>query len=298
MIVIFGGTGGVGRQITDLLACNGVRVRVVTRTPDRATVPAGVDVHKGDLHDHDAVVRALHGAEAVVCTAHGGNGKGRNGPTGIEGAAIPRLIDTAVDRALRQFVYVSTASARADSPVGFFRHKFAVEERLRSSGLPFAIIRPTHLLDTWVPTLAESIAGKGKAIVMGTGQNPVSWVAGADIAQVAAALALRAGDGLTVELGGPEALPLRHLNELIAVALGAQINKEQAMSARMLATMSLLARPVNEVLSRQMGMGALLDTRPQTVESSAAWRRFEVVPTPPRIWLTENLSALQKKEGF
>lgn len=298
MIVIFGGTGRVGRQVTDLLVRGGVQVRVVTRDPRRATVPRCADVVKGDLHDSDSVVRALQGAQALVCSAHGGEGKGQNGPKGIEGAVIPRLIDAAKSNGgLRQFVYFSSGSARPDSPVEFFRLKFAVEERLRSSGLPFSIIRPTHLMDTWVPMLADSITGKGKAMGIGAGENPVSWVAGADVAQVAAALASQTGNGFTADLGGPEAVPLRRVNELIATTLGVQIKGEQKMSAGMLTVMSRMMKPFNEVLSRQMKMGVVLDTRPQIVDASAIWQRFDVTPTPLRGWLRQNLPIEPKKEG-
>jgi uncharacterized protein YbjT (DUF2867 family) len=274
MIVVFGGTGRVGRQIVELLRQEGKAVRVVTRDPTRAHAVHGVEVVAGNVHDERTLVRAVTGAQAIVCTVQGGNGKGDNGPKGIEGAGIPSLIGAARDSAVENFVYISSASARADSPVEFFRLKFEVEGLLRTSGLPYSILRPTHLMDTWVETLAESITKKGKATVFGSGTSPVSWVAGEDIAKVAAALALRPGEGWSPDLGGPEALPLTEVNKLIAASLGLQIKGESKMPVGMLRAMSPLTRPFNEVLARRMQMGALLDTQAQIVDSSAVWTRF------------------------
>ncbi|MBT2235644.1 SDR family oxidoreductase [Nonomuraea sp. NEAU-A123] len=287
MIVVFGGTGRVGRQIVEQLRHEGKAVRVVTRDPASANAVQGVEVVAGDIHDRRTLVRAASGAEAIVCTIQGGDGKGNNGPKGIEGSGIPSLIGIACDTAVENFVYISSASARADSPVGFFRLKFEVERLLRTSGLPYSILRPTHLMDTWVEMLAGSITKKGKATVLGSGTSPVSWVAGKDVARVAAALAIHPGEGWSADLGGPEALPLTKVNELIAASLGLRINGQNKMPVGMLRVMSPLTRPFNEVLARQMQMGALLDTQPQIVDSSAVWARFGE-PLSLSAWLEVN----------
>lgn len=287
MIVVFGGTGKVGRQIVDQLRNDRHIVRVVTRDPSSARVAGDVEVVAGDLHDRQSLVRAVTGASAIVCTAQGGGGKGANGPRGVEGAGIPSLIGVAQDAAIEHFVYFSTASARPDSPVEFFRLKFEVEHTLRTSGLPFSILRPTHLMDTWVEMLAESITKKGKAMVLGSGANPVSWVAGEDVARVAAALAVRPGEGVSADLGGPEALTLTQVNELIAAALSTRIKGENKMPLGMLRAVSTLMKPFNQALARQMQMGVLLDTQPQLVDSSAVWAQYGQ-PLSLSAWLERN----------
>lgn len=287
MIVVFGGTGKVGRQIVDQLRNDRHTVRVVTRDPSSARVAGDVEVVAADLHDRQSLVRAVTGASAIVCTAQGGGGKGANGPRGVEGTGIPSLIGVAQDAAIEHFVYFSTASARPDSPVEFFRLKFEVERTLRTSGLPFSILRPTHLMDTWVEMLAESITKKGKAMVLGSGANPVSWVAGEDVARVAAALAVRPGEGWAADLGGPEALTLTKVNELITASLSTRIKGENKMPLGMLRTMSTLMKPFNQALARQMQMGVLLDTQPQLVDSSAVWARYGR-PLSLSAWLERN----------
>jgi len=294
MIVVFGGTGRVGRQIVEQLRSQNRPVRVATRAPGHISPPprGAIEIARCDLLDRGALARALSGAEVVVCTAHGGEGKGANGPRGI-----PQLIEAATDLPLKHFVYISTASSRADSPVEFFRLKAQVEGRLRDSGIRYSILRPTHLLDTWVPMLAKSLATKGRALVIGAGTNPVSWVAGTDIAAAAARLCQESGSGLVADLGGPEPLSLRELNEHLARALGVTARRTTVMSRGTLRLGSRLLSHLNEVMSRQMQMGLLLDSRPQATDSSSPWQRLGVRPTPVDQWLEVHLPPLLTEWG-
>lgn len=284
MILVIGGTGRLGAKIIKLLGRD-VEVRVMTRDrqPDRERWP-GVDLVHGDLRDTESTVRALRGVDTVVCTAHGGDSAGDNGPRHLEGNAIPRLIDVAANASLRQFIYVSSASARADSPAEFFRLKAAVEHRLRTSGIPYSILRPTHLMETW-SFLGESLVKRARAMVLGNGRNPVSFVAADDVAQVATRLTVEDGQGLVADLGGPEALTLAEVNELLAAAFGVTVKRHTRLSPGMLRVSSRVLRPFREVASRQMLFGALLDTRPQVVDSTPMWHRFNVTPLTFDQWL-------------
>lgn len=301
MIVVFGGTGTVGRRTARLLFLEGQQVRVVSRVPDRAcsNLPAGVEVVGGDVLDASSLRSALSGAAAVVCTVQGGDGQGANGPRGIEGRGIPNLVRAARASQVAHFVYVSSASARPDSPAGFFRLKAAAESELRASGIRYSILRPTHLLDTWTPVLARPLAAKSRAMLIGRGSNPVSWVAGDDIAAVAAWRAAAAGDdSRTLDLGGPEALTMRQLNERLEQALGVQAKGTTAMPPAALRLASGLLKPFNEVLARQMQFGLLLDSQPQAINSRAAWEDAGVTPTTVADWLRTHLPAYLAEWGL
>jgi uncharacterized protein YbjT (DUF2867 family) len=284
VILVIGGTGRLGTKIIKLLGRD-VDLRVMTRDrrPDRQRWP-GVDLVHGDLRDAESTVRALRGVDTVVCTAHGGESAGDNGPRHLEGRAIPRLIDVAANVSLRQFIYVSSASARADSPAEFFRLKAAVEHRLRVSGIPYSILRPTHLMETW-SFLGESLVKRARAMVLGSGRNPVSFVAADDVAQVAARLTVEEGEGLVADLGGPQALTLDEVNEVLAAAFGVTVKRHIRLSPAMLRIGGRVLRPFQEVTSRRMLFGALLDTQPQVIDSTLMWRRFDVTPLTFGEWL-------------
>ncbi|WP_433726909.1 SDR family oxidoreductase [Nocardia sp. CA-129566] len=289
MFLVVGGTGVVGRHVVERAVESGARVRVLTREAGHA--PSGAEVAVGDLRDADSVATALAGVTRVVCTVHGGEGVGRNGPRGIEGAALPGLIDAAETAGVRNFVYVSATSAEVDSPVDLFRGKAQVEARLSRGRMPYVILRPTHLMETWVPMLADSLVKSSRALIFGSGDNPVPFVSGADIASAAVQFAARPGSGQTVELGGSDDWTLRELNTAIAGRLGIAITKETVLSARILRMSAAAVRPFNELQARRMRLGALLDSRPQTLDAAGAWSELGIAPTPLSDWLDRHLPA-------
>ncbi|WP_433680499.1 SDR family oxidoreductase [Nocardia sp. CA-119907] len=289
MFLVVGGTGVVGRQVVERAVESGARVRVLTRAEGHA--PPGAEVAVGDLHDSDSVATALTGVTCVVCTVHGGEGKGRNGPRGMEGSALPGLIDAAETAGVANFVYVSATSAEVDNPVDLFRGKAQVEARLSRGRMPYTILRPTHLMETWVPMLADSLVKSSRALIFGSGDNPVPFVAGTDIASAAVQFASRPANRRTVELGGPDDWTLRELNTVIAERLGIAISKETALSVRMLRMSAAAVRPFNEVQARRMRLGALLDSRPQTVDPAGVWTELGIAPTPLSDWLDRHLPA-------
>ncbi|MQA83382.1 MAG: NAD(P)H-binding protein [Streptosporangiales bacterium] len=74
VILVTGATGNVGRHVVSQLLGSGTAVRALSRAPDSAGLPAGVDVVRGDLSVPDTMEPALDGVETVVsglAYAHG-----------------------------------------------------------------------------------------------------------------------------------------------------------------------------------------------------------------------------------
>src|SRR5918998_3327640 len=55
VILVTGATGNVGRQVVSQLLDTGAAVRALTRDPDSAGLPDGVDVVRGDLSVPDTL---------------------------------------------------------------------------------------------------------------------------------------------------------------------------------------------------------------------------------------------------
>ncbi|MFK4082495.1 SDR family oxidoreductase [Kribbella sp. NPDC020789] len=64
-VLVIGATGHTGRHVVAGLRAAGVTVQALTRTPDRADLPADVRLIQGDLRDPAAVRRAAAGADAA-----------------------------------------------------------------------------------------------------------------------------------------------------------------------------------------------------------------------------------------
>jgi len=65
-ILVTGATGNIGRKLVDHLLAKGASdVRALTNDPDRAPLPAGVDVVKGYLREVETVPAALEGVDRM-----------------------------------------------------------------------------------------------------------------------------------------------------------------------------------------------------------------------------------------
>src|ERR1700757_4261539 len=64
-ILITGSTGVIGSQVIAQLRGQGVEVRALTRSPEKARFPAGVTAVKGDLSDLDSTRQALTGVSTL-----------------------------------------------------------------------------------------------------------------------------------------------------------------------------------------------------------------------------------------
>jgi nucleoside-diphosphate-sugar epimerase len=68
-ILVTGGGGFIGRSIVRALLDRGERVRVLCRGDYPLLREWGVDLHRGDVRDHDVVAAAVEGCDAVFHTA-------------------------------------------------------------------------------------------------------------------------------------------------------------------------------------------------------------------------------------
>ena len=189
-VLVTGGTGRLGRRLTQPLQVAGHRVRLMSR---RGTGPGGV---RGDLATGFDLPQALAGAEIVVHAASDPRGN----PWQVDVAGTRRLVQ-AVDRdRLRHLVYVSIVGVDR-IPYGYYRAKFAAEQVLLASGLPVTLLRITQFHD-FVDELLDQ-ARRGPVLPV-----PMSWrVQPVDVGEAAehvVEVCAHPPAGEVVEFGGPE----------------------------------------------------------------------------------------------
>lgn len=225
LVTVFGGGGFIGRYVCEALLRKEVRVRVAQRDPREAyflqplAAVGQLGFVTADLNQADSVARALDGATAVINLV--GILKGRFDAIHVEGART--LAKAAAAAGVTSFVQVSAIGADAASRSAYGRSKAGGEAAVRAAFPGATIIRPSLVFGR-EDQLTNRFARMARlpflpVLAAGTRFQPI-YVA--DLAQAIAAAALDPAThgGQTYELGGPQVMTMRDLNERIAALAG------------------------------------------------------------------------------
>ena len=278
MILVAGGTGTLGTQLVPLLSSRGLRVRVLTREPGHAAhLPAAVETITGDLRNPATVAAAVRDCATVISAVHGFAGASKPSPEAIDRDANRTLIQAAAAAGAEHFVLVSVLGAAPDHPMSLHRAKYAAEQELTASGLPWTIIRPAAFLETWTAIIGAKIPGHGQALVFGSGSNPINFVSARDVAAIAdIAVHDESLRGQAIEAAGPENLTFTQIAERLLAASG-KPGKIKHIPLPMLKVMSVLARPFSPVFARQAQAAVVMNTTDMTADVAAIRRRFPAI---------------------
>ncbi|MEO8288715.1 MAG: SDR family oxidoreductase [Chloroflexota bacterium] len=291
MILIAGGTGRLGTQVVRLLTERGLNVRVLARNAEQAErirQPL-VEVVSGDVRDLDDVKRATNGVQTVISTITGFAGTNGNNLQTVDGQGNSNLIAAAKSNGVEHFILVSVQGAAADHPMELFRMKYRAEQELKVSGVAWTIIRPTAYMETWAMLIGEPLLKTGSTRIFGRGDNPVNFVSAHDVARLVDMAATDTGlRGVTVEIGGPQNLTMNEVARVFEKASG-KTGKMNHVPLPMMRVMSVLMRPVNPTLARQIQAAVIMDTKNMSFDPSEMQRRY------PSLSLT-TLSEMVKRE--
>ncbi|MGV9721861.1 NAD(P)H-binding protein [Nocardia beijingensis] len=210
MIVITGATGTIGSEIVRQLSSRGTAIRAVTRDPDRADVPAGVEVARGDYTDVASMAKAMAGAEAAFVV----------GVLGPEYADLDRaLIATARDAGVGRIVKLS-AIGTGDPGLGRVgTWHMPGEQAARESGVDWTILRPSSFASNTLSWAAAIRAGR--PVPNMTGDAAQGVVDPRDVAGVAVEALVSGGHaGRIYTLTGPELLTTHDLAATLATVTG------------------------------------------------------------------------------
>jgi NADH dehydrogenase len=244
--VVTGAFGYTGRYLSERLLADGRRVRTLTAHP--ASGPGPVEVHPYRFDDRDALVASLRGADTFYNTywaryPHGGTSYDR----AVRNSRM--LIEAATEAGVRRVVHISITNPSHDSFYAYYRGKAQIEDILRTSGLSYAIVRPTVLFgtnDILVNNIAWLVRRFPVFAVPGDGRYRLRPVATADLADLCVRLA-EEPDNVTVNAIGPEVFTFTELVTAIATAVDTYCRVAHvppALVGLALPALSLLTRDV------------------------------------------------------
>jgi uncharacterized protein YbjT (DUF2867 family) len=259
MILVAGATGTLGSHLVPRLVSRDERVRALVRAPAARVDRTVVDVVEGDIRDAAAVARAVDGADVVVCAVSGFGGRAGVDVRGVDGLGTRNLIEAAARAGVEHFIFVSVFGAAARHPLALQREKHRSEEVLRASGVGWTILRPAPSADTWVYLVGGRVPTGGKALVLGRGRNPVSFVAAEDVASVVIDALAVGPCGSIVPVTGPEDVSLRGIVERIEHTLARDV-PVVGVPRIALRLQSALARPFRPVRAQQARAALAMDT--------------------------------------
>jgi uncharacterized protein YbjT (DUF2867 family) len=163
-VLVTGITGNQGSHVASHLLARGHRLRALVRNSESPQVQEwrakGVDPVVGDFENRSSLERAAQGVDAMFLMSTPAREGSREAAQGIA------AVDAARSAGVPWLVYSSVACADRKTGIPHFDTKFAVEEYLRRSGVPFAIDAPTAFMENFVspyslPGLREGRLGGG-----------------------------------------------------------------------------------------------------------------------------------------
>jgi uncharacterized protein YbjT (DUF2867 family) len=252
MILITGATGTVGRALLDRLLEAGTPVRALTRDPQQARVPAGVEVVGGDLGDEDSLKPALEGVTKVFAVSAGH----------LRGLHDGNLARAAARAGARHIVQLSSLAVAEDPENILGRWHADGERAIREAGIGWTILRPNGFMSNalqWAPSIRRN--SEVRAPFGDLASAPVDP---ADIA--AAAAAVLRGDGhesAIYPLTGPGAVTPRDQVRVLGEVLGRPLRFRELTEAEALAEMSA-AMPVETASAVLRARAAAGEFRAQT----------------------------------
>ncbi len=156
-LVIFGATGGTGRELLQQALAGGHEVTACVRSPDKLgeVEQAGLRVLRGDVLVPADVENAVAGQDAVFSAIGAGAGR-----TSLRADGTRNIVEAMEKGGVRRLVCLSSLGVGDSSSnlsaftkyvviAVFLRHAFADHERqeaiVRQSALDWIIVRPPHL---------------------------------------------------------------------------------------------------------------------------------------------------------
>lgn len=213
LIGVTGATGHIGELVAGDLAASGLPLRLIVRDEARAPRFDSASVRVATYADREASLRALEGVEILLMVS------AAEAPDRLQQHLD--FVDAATAAGVQHIVYTSFVGAAPDAIFTLARDHFATEEKIRSRGARFTLLRDNFYLD-FVPELV----GDDGVIRGPAGAGAMAAVARSDVARVAAAVLRDPARhaGATYELTGPRAIGLGEAAKILTRISGRPVS--------------------------------------------------------------------------
>ena len=202
MIVVTGATGTIGRALIERV--RGQDVLAVVRKPTNL----GVEHALGDFTQPETVTAQLSAGDRLFLNSM---------PFPGFAESFTTVIDLAKAVGVAQIVTVSVRDAKPGNPLSSGMHG-EVDEHLRASGVPYAILQPTSFMQNLIRDF------RGDRFYGSWGEARMNYIDARDIGDVAAALLTGPiGESQDYLLTGPQSFSHAEIAAEMTAVLGREI---------------------------------------------------------------------------
>lgn len=235
-VLVTGGTGFVGRYVTEALLNNGCNVRLITRHPERdRSTDTRVEWIPGDIKDPDSLVAAAADCDAIVHLVGIIEEVRSSGITfdAMHVKGTQHVVDAAEKAGVRTFVHMSANGASETGRTAYQQTKWMAEQIVKNGDFDkWTIFRPSLIFGKPYPGLVEFATRVRDTLIKpfpiwpvpGKGDYRLQPIA---VQEVAAAFARAVTHppeiNATFCAGGPEQISYLEILDLIADASGEKI---------------------------------------------------------------------------
>ena len=146
-VLVVGGTGFVGTHLCRELADRGHHVTALSRHPEEADLPSGVDRVAGDSTAYDSIEGAFEGQDAVVfLVALSPLFKPKGGYErhfDVHLGGTKNALRAAEEHGVDKYVQMSALGADPNADTAYIQSKGEADEAVRGSGLDWTIFQPS-----------------------------------------------------------------------------------------------------------------------------------------------------------
>lgn len=284
MIGVIGGTGVTGSQVVAALKAKGADFKVIARDPDAAKAKLGVDCVQGDLSDPASLDAALEGVDTLyMVVGHSPNLETleTNGLEAAKRAGVSYLV----------YASGSTKGIRADSPSPVMVAHYNTEQKIKSSGLTYAIVQPNYFMSNLM-MMADGIKNMGKMFGVLPSTTPVSMIHPADIGAATAEVILdKKYAGGSYYLAGKQ-VTFDDMAATLSSVLGKEVSYQQVPPEAMMKTMQERGMP-DWLMAHLKGIMGIISQGGMSDESENVEKLTGNAPKTLTEWVTANRAAFE-----
>jgi uncharacterized protein YbjT (DUF2867 family) len=216
MFLVIGATAHFGRQAVEELVAAEVPVRALTRAPEKAGLPEGVEVVWGDLSKPETLPAVVHGVEAAFLVLQ-------------YGIDVTAMLQAAREAGVRRVVFLSSGAVDAEAerqPDVIAQYHRDVERAIEASGIEWTFLR---LLFPAINSLTFAMQlQNGEVVRAPYTEAAFSAVHERDVAEVAVRVLTGGGHaGRSYDLTGPESLTQAQQIRILGETLGRALTVEE-----------------------------------------------------------------------